>query len=85
MTEAPERPFPTETAAAGPWGGPTYSYRGARIECLPGAHVCGLFMEGAPCDGMTFGVLGTVTPLLDLWLAERRLPAHVRAVPKAGE
>jgi hypothetical protein len=35
-------------AAQGPWGGPTYSYRNARIECCPGAHVCGLFMPGHP-------------------------------------
>jgi hypothetical protein len=84
MTDAPARPFPTETATAGPWGGPTYSYRGARIECLPGGHVCDLFMEGHPLDGWTFGVVGTVTPLVDLWVEERRLPAYMRAVPKTN-
>ena len=32
---------PDETAQHGPWGGSTFAYRGARIECLPGNHVCG--------------------------------------------
>jgi hypothetical protein len=76
-----ERPFPVETAAEGPWRGPSYSYRGARIECLPGGHVCALFMDGHPLHGMTFGVVGTITPLVDLWLEERRLPDYTRAVP----
>ena len=65
---------PVETAAAGPWGGPTYSYRGARIECLKGAHVCALFMEEHPLHGANFGVVGTITPLVDIWLDEGRLP-----------
>ncbi len=81
--ERPERPFPTETATEGPWGGPAYSYRGAEIRCLKGGHVCALFMDGHPLDGATFGVPGTITPLVDLWLEERRLPDHMRAVPKA--
>ncbi len=35
MTDAPpDRPQPEQTAAAGPWGGPTYAYRGAEIRCL---------------------------------------------------
>ena len=33
-----------------------------------------------PLDGSTFGVVGTVTPLIDLWVEERRLPAYHRAV-----
>ena len=48
----------------------------ARIECGPGGHVCGLFMEGHPLDGMTFGVVGIVTPLVDVWLDEGWLPDH---------
>ena len=28
-------------------------------------------------------MLGTVTPLVDLWLDERRLPGYMRAVPKS--
>ena len=78
----PERPSPTETAAQGPWGGPVYSYRGAEIRCLKGGHVCALLMEGHPLHGATFGVVGTVTPLVDLWVEERRLPSYMRAVPR---
>ena len=44
--------------------------------------MCGLSMEGHPLDGMTFGVPGTITPLVDLWIAEGRLPDYMRAVPK---
>jgi hypothetical protein len=32
---------------------------------------------------MSFGVAGTITLLVDLWLVERRLPSYMRAVPKA--
>jgi hypothetical protein len=66
-------------------GGPVYRYRGAEIRCNKGGHVCGLFMEGHPLHGSSFGVLGTVTPLVDLWVEERRLPSYMRAVPKSGE
>ena len=38
-------------------------------------------MDGHPLHGMTFGVVGTITPLVDLWLEERRLPDYMRAVP----
>ena len=44
---------------------------------------CGLFMAGHPLHGSSFGVVGTITPLVDLWVEERRLPGHMRAVPKA--
>ena len=75
------RPEPELTAAEGPWGGPTYSYRGAEIRCAKGGHVCGLFMEGHPFHGATFGAVGTVTLLVDLWIEGRLLP-HIRAVPR---
>jgi hypothetical protein len=52
-----------QVAATGPSGGPTYSYRGARIECAPGGHVCGLTMRDHPLNGATFGVVGITTPL----------------------
>ena len=39
-------------------------------------------MEGHPCHGMTFGVLGTITPLVDLWLDEGRLPDYMRVVER---
>jgi hypothetical protein len=58
------------TAAEGPWGGPVYRYRGAEIRCLKGGHVCALLMEEHPLNGATFGVVGTVTPLVDLWIRE---------------
>ena len=76
MTTTPDRPQPEQTTAAGPWGGPTYSYRGAEIRCLKGGHVCGLLMPDHPLHGWTFGVVGTVTPLVDLWVEERRLPDY---------
>lgn len=82
--DRPEGQFATETAAAGPWGGPVYGYRGAEIRCNRGGHVCTLLMPGYPLHGHTFGVLGTVTPLVDPWLEGGRLPDHIRAVPKAG-
>ena len=85
MTDAPERRDLLETASAGPWGGPVYNYRGAEIRCNKGGHVCTLLMEEHPLHGATFGVPGTITPLVDLWLDERRLPGYLRLVPKAGE
>ncbi len=33
-------------------------------------------MKGHPLHGMTFGVVGTITALVDLWVEERRLPDH---------
>ena len=82
MTDVPERPEPELIAETGPWGGPVYRYRGAEIRCLKGGHVCALLMEGHPLHGATFGVAGTVTPLVDLWVEERRLPNYMRVVPK---
>ncbi|HEY0418631.1 MAG TPA: hypothetical protein VGC80_03845 [Acetobacteraceae bacterium] len=64
--------------AQGPWDGPTYSYRSARIECAPGGHVCGLFMPEHPLHGRNFGVVGTVTSLVDLWADTGRLPSYMR-------
>ena len=83
MTTPPERSRPDLTAAKGLWGGPAYAYRGAEIRCLKGGHVCGLLMEGHPLHGSTFGLVGTITPLVDLWVEERRLPDYMPAEPKA--
>jgi len=66
----------------GPWGGPVFRCRGAEIRCHKGGHVCVLVMPDHPLDGTTFGVPGTITPLVDLWIRERRSPDHMRAVPK---
>ncbi len=84
MTEAPTRPQPELVAAEGPWGGPVYRHRGAEIRCAKGGHVCALFMEGHPFHGATFGAVGTVTLLVDLWIEGRLLPSYRRVVPKAG-
>jgi hypothetical protein len=70
---------PEMTTPAGPWGGPTYSYRGARIECMAGTYVCGLFLAEHPLDGQTFGTVQTIKPLVDLSLDEGWLPAHLQA------
>lgn len=51
---------------------------------MKGGHVCGLAMEGHPLGGLTFGVVGTITPLVDLWLDEGRLPAFMQAVARQG-
>jgi hypothetical protein len=40
-------------------------------------------MPDHPLHGRGFGVVGTITPLVDLWLDERRLPSYMRAVPPA--
>ena len=84
MTDPPPRTEPELVTAEGPWGGPVYAHRSAEIRCGKGGHVCSLLMEGHPLHGHTFGVAGTITPLVDLWLDERRLPEHMRLVPKAG-
>ena len=81
MSEASSHPL-QQVAVVGPWGGPSYSYRGARIQCAPGGHVCGLTMRDHPLNGTTFGVVGTITPLVDVWLDEGRLPRHIRQRPK---
>ena len=91
MSLFPEPPPPSdtahhrleETAADGPLGGPSYAYRGATIDCLKGGYVCRPSMEARPLHGLSFGVAGTITPLIDLWLDEGRLPDSMRAVPKA--
>jgi hypothetical protein len=81
---SPDRPRPEQTAVVGPWGGPTYSYRGARIECSKGEYVGGLFMAGHPLDRLSFGVVGAITLLVELWLEEGRLPSYMRAVLRYG-
>jgi hypothetical protein len=62
-------------------GGPTYSYRSARIERALGGHVCGLFMPEHPLHGRNFGVVGTVTSLVDLWA----IPVGCRVTCGRGE
>jgi hypothetical protein len=53
--------------------------------CQAKSHKCG----SAPDDlgghsffGQTFGVVGAVTPLINLRLDEGRLPDHMKAVPE---
>ena len=72
-------PHPVQQlAATAPWDGPSYRYCGAELHCLPGGHVCGLTMPDHPLNGATFGVPGTITPIVDLWLDEG-VPALARA------
>lgn len=87
--DTPSAPAPLDAshqlelaAAEGPWGGPVYRYRGAEIRCLRGGHVCALLMEAHPLHGGTFGVPGTITHLIDLWVEKQRLPNYMRVVPK---
>ena len=80
MTDTP-RPDLELVTAEGPWGGPVYAYRGAEIRCGKGGHACALLMEGHPFHDATFGAVGTVTLLVDLWIEGRLLP-HMRAVPR---
>ncbi len=44
-------------------------------------HVCILLMPAHPFHGATFGTVGTVTLLVDLWIEGRLLPGYMRAVP----
>ena len=37
---------------------------------------CRLILDGHPLTGQTFGVAGTITPLVDLWLNEGRLQSE---------
>ncbi|MBR0663985.1 hypothetical protein GXW71_06400 [Roseomonas hellenica] len=70
------------TAEVGEWGGPNYEYRGAKIRCNPGGHVCAFVLEGHPLSAKaTHGVPGTITPIIDAWLDEGRLLSWYR-VPK---
>jgi hypothetical protein len=81
MSDISQHPL-EQLAATGPWDGPSYRYRGAEIHCCPGGHVCGLMMRDHPLNGATFGVVGTVTPLVDLWVDEGRLPHYIRQKPR---
>jgi hypothetical protein len=79
----PDRPPPDPPRMIeeiGAHGGPTFEYRGGKILCGRGSHVCQLRMPGHPLDGITMGVPGTITPLVDIWLDEGRLPPHIRAM-----
>jgi hypothetical protein len=42
------------------------------------SYVCGLFMPEHPLHGRNFGVVGTVTSLVDLWAGAGRLPSDMR-------
>ena len=62
--------------------GPVFRYREAEILSLRDGQVCGLLMAAHPLYGATFGVPGTITPLIDIWLDEGRLPGHLSVVPR---
>ena len=71
-------------ADEGVLGGPSYCYRGAVIDCMKGGHMYRLALSEHPLSGMSFGVAGTITPLVDLWFDAGRLPDYMRASPKLG-
>lgn len=73
------RPEPTPTKAVGPLGGPSYTHRGAMIDCLPGGHVCRVLLPGFPLHNHTFGAPGTIPYLVDLWLDHQRLPPWIKS------
>ena len=54
------------------------------IDCQKGGYVCRLTLDGHPLTGRTFGVAGTITPSLDLWLDEGWLSDYMQVSPKAG-
>lgn len=78
----PARPEPELTAAEGRFGGPSYVYRAAVIDCQKGRHVFHPQMPAPPLDGVCHGVAGTLTPLVALWLDNGRLPSYLRVMPK---
>jgi hypothetical protein len=41
-------------------------------------------MDGHPLNGLTFGVVGSITPLVDSWIDAGRLPNFMRAAPRQG-
>ncbi len=41
-------------------------------------------MSDHPLHGQGFGSVGTITPLVDLWVEEKRLPKYMRVSPKLG-
>ena len=47
-----------------------------------GGHVCTLKMPDYSIDGLGSGIVGTITPLVNLWVNEMRLPCYMRAMPK---
>jgi hypothetical protein len=67
--DPPEPPQLVQMAAQGPWAGP-------RVR--PGGHVFSLFMPEHPLHGRNFGLVGTVTSLVDLWADTGRLPSYMR-------
>ena len=44
--------------------------------------LAGALAAGALLKLATFGVAGTVTPLVDQWADQGRLPAYMRTAPK---
>lgn len=42
--------------------------------------MCLLRMPSHPLDGKGFGCVGTITPLVDLWVEEQRVPKYMRAM-----
>ena len=74
---------PERSAMVGPQGGPSYRYRGAIIHCRPDGQACTLLMPDNPFHRWGFGSVDVITPLIDLWLEEGRMPKYMRVTPPA--
>ena len=70
------------TAAEGPLGGPSYSYRGATIDCQEGGNVCALEMPDHLLHERGFNAISVTTSIIDLWLDGQRLPNAMQLVAK---
>lgn len=65
-------------ATAGPWGGLTRTYRGARIEANDKETLFGLLLEGHPMHGAAMGSWENMLPLIDAWAEGRDAPPPYR-------
>ena len=75
-----------QVEAVGKWGGPTWEYRGARIETggPKRPRVNFLRLPGHPYDGIAHGHLLMCMRMIDEWLDHQRLPAPYVWPPKGA-
>ena len=71
----PPRHHVETTQQVGPCGGPTRTYRGARIESNEKGTLFPFLMPGHPHHGTTRGNWENAIPLIDRWLGHGNLPA----------
>lgn len=70
------------TRQVGPLGGPTRTYRDARIEAIEKSAVFSLVMPHHPYNGMNLGNWENIVRLIDAWLDTGTLPAPYVLKPK---